>query len=65
VKVVTVRKDHDCSSVDNEGFQCSRPIKKGEKAKTESTKFGRVSGHGSYWITLYYHINCPMRRPYE
>ena len=63
VKVVTVRKDHSCSSVDAKGLLCPRPINKGEKAKVESLKFGRVSG--SYFQTSYYHMECPMRRPYE
>lgn len=61
VRIVTVRKDHHCDSIDDEGFQCPRTIKKGEKAKVESTKIGRVSGSGSYWTTSYYHLKCPMR----
>lgn len=57
MKVVKTRTSHMCS-------YCGRDIEKGEKAKTEATKHGRVSGNGWYWETDYYHLNCPVEERY-
>jgi len=58
MKVVTVRKEHDCGS-------CDQPIRKGERAKTISRKYQRTSGSGSYWETYYFHTDCPIKEPGE
>lgn len=53
VKVVKTRKIHQC-------YFCAEYINKGEQAKTERVIYSSSSGHGSYFDTEYYHMNCPM-----
>lgn len=62
MKIVTVRKDHHCSSRKNDGLLCGRIIKKGEKAKVLTRKRLRVDGSGTYFETDYYHQNCKVER---
>ena len=60
MKIVTVRKNHDCCNP-----ECGKPIKKGEKAKTVLMKYVRADSSGFYYETYYFHLNCKVVLPGE